>query len=89
MNYNNFVPYYIPQATRQRGLSSLFKKSTGLTYSEYLRSIRIRFAVTLFDSGLELVKNVSLLSGFSDPLYFSAVFKKSVGVSPKEYIKGK
>jgi len=68
-------------------LSSLFKKSTGVTYSEYLRSIRIRFAVTLFDNGLELVKNVALLSGFSDPLYFSAIFKKCVGVSPKDYQK--
>lgn len=68
-------------------LSSLFKKNTGVTYSEYLRSIRIRFAVTLFDNGLELVKNVALLSGFSDPLYFSAIFKKCVGVSPKDYQK--
>ena len=70
-------------------LSSLFKKSTGLTYSEYLRSIRIRFAITLFDHGIELVKNVALLSGFSDPLYFSSVFKKSVGVAPKDYKKSK
>ncbi len=66
-------------------LSHLFRTETGVTYSEYLRSLRIRYATTLFDHGIESVKSVSLLCGFSDPLYFSTVFKRSVGVSPKEY----
>ena len=68
-------------------LSTLFKKQTGFSYSEYLRSLRIKYAVTLFDHGIESVRNVAFLSGFSDPLYFSTVFKKDVGVSPKEYVK--
>ena len=66
-------------------LSHLFKTKTGVGYSEYLRSLRIRYATTLFDHGLDSVKSVALLSGFSDPLYFSTVFKKSTGLSPKEY----
>jgi AraC-like DNA-binding protein len=28
-----------------------------------------------------------LLSGFTDPLYFSTVFKKTLGISPTEYKK--
>ena len=68
-------------------LSHLFKEKTGSTYSEYLRSLRIKFAVSLFDHGIDSVKNVAILSGFSDPLYFSDVFKKNIGVSPKEYKK--
>ena len=59
----------------------------GVGYAEYLRSLRIRYAISLFDRGIESVKNVALLSGFADPLYFSTVFKKSVGTSPKEYVK--
>ena len=68
-------------------LSHLFKRSTGKGYAEYLQTVRIKFAVSLFDYGLDSVKNAALLSGFSDPFYFSTVFKKLVGVSPKEYKK--
>lgn len=67
-------------------LSHLFKQKTGVGYSEYLRSVRLKYAVTLFDRGIDSVKNVALLSGFSDPLYFSAVFKKSIGTSCTEYL---
>ena len=67
-------------------LSHLFKQRTGVGYSEYLRSVRLKYAITLFDRGIDSVKNVALLSGFSDPLYFSSVFKKSIGMSPREYI---
>ena len=70
-------------------LSHLFKQKTGVNYSEYLRSVRIRYAVSLFDRGLDSIKNVALLSGFTDPLYFSNVFKKTMGYSPKEYISMK
>ncbi len=66
-------------------LSSVFRKKMGVTYSDYLKSLRIKYAVTLFDHGIHSVKNVALLSGFSDPLYFSTVFRKDIGVSPKEY----
>lgn len=70
-------------------LSHIFKSKMGIKYSDYLRSTRLKFAVSLFDNGLTVVKNVALLSGFSDPLYFSTVFKKSIGVTPKKYIQTK
>lgn len=68
-------------------LSHLFKQKMNVTYSEHLRSVRLKHAISLFNCGLDSIKNVSLLSGFSDPLYFSNVFKKHVGDSPTEYIK--
>ena len=55
-------------------------------YSEYLRTLRIKYAVSLFDHGIDSVKNVALLSGFQDPLYFSSVFKNVIGISPTQYI---
>ena len=70
-------------------LSHVFKTQTGVGYSEYLRKMRIKYAITLFDHGLDSVKNVSVLSGFSDSLYFSNVFKKEVGISPSEYIRSR
>lgn len=66
-------------------LSSVFSRKMGVTYSHYLKSLRLKYAVTLLDHGINSVKNVALLSGFSDPLYFSTVFKQDIGISPKEY----
>lgn len=68
-------------------ISHIFKEKMGVTYTEYLRNVRIKYAVTLFDHGIDSVKNVAFLSGFTDPLYFSTVFKKVVGKSPSEYMK--
>ncbi len=68
-------------------VSHFFKEKTGVTYSEYLRNLRIKYAISLLEHGIDSVKNVALLSGFDNPLYFSTVFKKNVGVSPKDYIK--
>lgn len=67
-------------------LSDCFKKRTGLGFSRYLKSLRIKHAVFYMDQGVESVKNVALLCGFQDPLYFSKVFRDTVGVSPREYI---
>ena len=43
-------------------------------------------ATNLIVSGFTSVKEISQLSGFSDPLYFSKAFKKNNGISPSEYI---
>lgn len=76
----NYNPKYV---------SHLFKKRMGTGYTEYLRMIRLKNAIALFDRGLDSIKNVALLSGFSDPLYFSSVFKAEVGCSPKDYISNR
>lgn len=70
-------------------ISHMFKEHIGISLTEYLKTLRIRYAVSLFDHGLDSVKNVALLSGFNDPYYFSTVFKKAVGVSPTDYARGK
>ena len=67
-------------------LSHLFKEKMKVNYSEYLRAYRFKYAISLFELGISSIKNVAFLSGFSDPLYFSNSFKKSIGVSPKEFI---
>jgi AraC-like DNA-binding protein len=69
----------------EKYISHLFKVERGIGINEYLRTLRINHALFLFDHGVDSVKNVALLSGFSDPLYFSSVFKKETGRSPKEY----
>lgn len=68
-------------------LSFYFKKHKKICYSEYLRDIRIRHSVFLIEQGLTSIKNIALLSGFTDALYFSKVFKKKMEKNPREYIK--
>ena len=58
----------------------------GVGYTQYLRELRLRHAVFLIEQGLVSVKNIALLCGFSDALYFSRLFTQSEGMSPKAYI---
>ena len=73
----------------EKYLSSLFKKNTGVKFTEYLNELRISYASTLMDEKKSSVSEIAIKCGFSDPLYFSKVFKKSIGVTPSEYIKRK
>ena len=68
-------------------LSALFKKKRGIAFTQHLRDLRVRHALFLMEQGVVSVKNVAILSGFADPLYFSKIFTMSEGISPKDYIK--
>ena len=67
-------------------VSRIFKNSMSITFSEYLTNIRIQHAIFLIEQNVTSVKNVALLSGYRDPLYFSNVFKTKLGISPKDFI---
>lgn len=68
-----------------------FKKETGTTPHEYLLKERMTLARQLISSGISnrfspfSVSQIAEACGFSDPLYFSRVFKNYFGVSPSEY----
>lgn len=67
-------------------LSKLFKKYRGLSPSEYLTGLRVEKAKLLMEENPEiLTKNLAPIVGFSDPFYFSKIFKKVTNSSPKEY----
>lgn len=68
-------------------LSALFKAKRDITFTKYLRSLRIKHAAFLFEEGVKSVKSVAMLSGFSDALYFSKIFKQETGLSPSEYLR--
>ncbi|MFA5101493.1 MAG: AraC family transcriptional regulator [Candidatus Omnitrophota bacterium] len=66
-----------------------FKEETGTTPTEYLIRMRIDNARKLLEqqrtSGA-MIKEIARLSGFSDPYYFSRLFKSKIGVSPSYYL---
>ncbi len=64
---------------------NVFKKETGYSIIDYVINERIRMAKTLLSEGSLSLTKISELVGFSDYNYFSRVFKKRTGLSPKEY----
>lgn len=66
-------------------LSRLFRKETDYTMVTYLVNRRIRAAKDMLKDYSHKVYEVAELVGYRDIAYFSATFKKCVGVSPSEY----
>lgn len=66
-------------------LGQIFKKETGISLNDYINKVRISKAKKLLKAANSMVYEVAEQVGFSDSQYFSTVFKKIVGVSPKEY----
>ena len=59
----------------------------GITPSEYLRSIRIRYAEELMRQGDLNVSEIAYKVGFNNPRYFSKYFQDAYGVTPSQYRK--
>lgn len=68
-------------------LSHLFKKNCGMSISRYIQKLRIEDAKMLLCHSNIPVTEISYNLGFCNPAYFSEVFKKYTGLSPKEYRK--
>ena len=67
--------------------SSLFKKTAGISIFDYLNKVRVEKAKKLLLSPSYKIKEVSDLVGYSNPYYFSQVFKKLTKTSPEEFRK--
>lgn len=77
--YVDISPYYF---------SKLFKEEEGQNFIEYLTSLRIAKAKKLLQESEASIKEVCCEVGYSDPNYFSRIFKKVVGYTPTEYREG-
>lgn len=72
------------QSTLYRKLKSL----TGMSPSEFIRDIRIKKACMLLIQRPDLqVADVAYMVGFTDPKYFSLIFKKEKGMPPTKYLE--
>lgn len=68
-------------------VSTVFKQHFQMGISQYLNTVRIQHACTLMEQGFTCIKDIALLCGFKDPLYFSRVFKTHLGQSPRDYLR--
>ncbi len=66
-------------------ISQLFRKRTGMTYQSYITGLRIERACQYLDETDLMVYEISERVGYSDAVYFSRVFEKTVGMRPTDY----
>ena len=67
-------------------LSGAFKKMMRVSFTEYLTERRLQYAAQLIRNGMSNVGNLAEMCGYADGMYFSKVFKKKFGLSPKQYM---
>ena len=61
-----------------------FRGRMGTTPKKFLERKKMEFAVNRLSMGVS-VKEVAMEAGFSDPYFFSRMFKKYIGASPSNY----
>ena len=69
-------------------LSTLFKKETGQTLTDYVNKKRVEHALFLLNSSSMQIQTIAQYCGIPDVNYFTKIFKKYVGKTPKEYRDG-
>ncbi|MSU66231.1 MAG: AraC family transcriptional regulator [Opitutus sp.] len=65
--------------------SRLFSKTTGYSYKDFLLQCRLERAKVLLERSHLQVAEIAEVVGFQDPFHFSKVFRKRVGVSPRQF----
>nr|WP_330387867.1 response regulator [Natronincola peptidivorans] len=65
--------------------SRFFKESIGKNFVDYLTDLRIQKSKEILKDVTVNIKEVCFMVGYSDPNYFSKIFKKVTGMTPTEY----
>lgn len=68
-------------------ISHQFCKATGKTVREYLTHLRLEDAKLLLTNSELSITEIAFSVGYSDSNYFSNIFNKKIGMSPREYRK--
>lgn len=68
-------------------VGTLFHKEAGVTFSTYIKTLRINKAKELLLGSDAKLYEIAELVGYSDPKYFGKVFKETTGQLPNEYRK--
>lgn len=68
--------------------STVFRQETGENFIEYLTSVRLEHAKEMLRTTSRKTSEIGYEVGYKDPHYFSSLFKKVEGMTPKEYRGG-
>ena len=67
--------------------SRVFKRETGVTFTEYVNRLKIQYACKLLETTNYPAYRISSECGFTDPSYFNRVFYAQMNMTPKKYKK--
>lgn len=65
----------------------LFKKATGMTFTQYLQNLRIQKCCELLKSTNQSVQQIANQVGYQDMKFFHSLFRKKTGYTPQQYRK--
>ena len=65
--------------------STVFKRETEMSFVSYLTEVRLQHALSLLNTTDDKTYVIAGKVGYTEPNYFSYVFKKRFGVSPSKY----
>lgn len=68
-------------------LCALFKSKMGTTIGEYIKHFRVEKAAVLLKNTNFSITEIASQVGIDDPGYFARVFKKHMGITPREFRK--
>lgn len=85
-------PIHLPDLIRYMGYGRsrffvLFKEHTGLTPNDYLLRFRIRKAQEMLRQKEQPIRELCKQCGIPDPAYFSNIFKRYTGYTPKQFLR--
>ena len=63
----------------------LFKEQTGYSPVDYFIHLKMQHACMLLSVTRKTIREIAWEIGYDDPYYFSRIFKKVIGVSPRRY----
>ncbi len=66
-------------------LSHLFHKETGQSLKNHINKERLEHAKILLEDSALNVSEIAMASGYDDPSYFTRLFRKGTGQTPKQY----
>ncbi|MFT4119912.1 AraC family transcriptional regulator [Bradyrhizobium sp.] len=70
----------------RRTLTRLFRKETGMSFVEWRQHVRLLEALSRLSTG-EPVTHVALDLGYGSPSAFTAMFRRALGASPRNYLR--
>lgn len=68
-------------------LSRKFRQETGTTFSAYLQKVRIDRSCQLLTASSLTISEISSQVGYEDLSFFNGLFKKAIGVTPRQFRK--
>lgn len=66
-------------------ISAIFSKKTGESLTSFILKERLKAAKVMLSTTDYSLQEIGYRTGFSTPSYFQRQFKKSVGITPKQY----